>query len=319
MGLLDFLSPALTVGTEAAGAQQQAQLQSALMKRQQEIQALLMQRQFQNQDIENALKQAQTTRTLGQNDPNTVRTLAGAQAAGATEGATPGLVSREQQMGPIKATNAGLAAEAENPAMVERAQGVAEATLPTELTKVRARAQASTDEFLNRERAGPQAAKLFMSQPANVQLVNGVNAYAQVKTAIQEARQGNPAALKSALISFASVADPKAQLRQGVMHEVTQVDPSVAGRFDLAVDRLASGKLPPRILDDMEKMVDAVHRTNAAMYEQRRQAFLSRQPMAEEWVPTTEEQFNVPGVMPSGNAGTGTDQFGPFGKYVPKQ
>lgn len=80
MGLLDFLSPALTVGTEAAGAQQQAQLQSALMKRQQEIQAILLEKQLQMQGAQIQHLGAQDTHMANQDNPTVRGNIAGAEA-----------------------------------------------------------------------------------------------------------------------------------------------------------------------------------------------------------------------------------------------
>lgn len=152
------------------------------------------------------------------------------------------------------------------------------------------------EEYL-RPTVGIAAANIFNKQ--NDDLVQGVKNYAQAKTALAQARSGNPAALKSALISFASVADPKAQLRQGVMHEVMQVDPSFSGTWEQAIDRLTSGQVPPRILNDMDQMLDQVHGTNRALFDQRRQSFLKQNPTSQNFVPTTESTFDVPGVTQS--------------------
>lgn len=60
MGLLDFLSPALTTATQAAGAYQGAHAQSAKDQQQAVIQKLILQRQQHEQEIKDALTRAQT-------------------------------------------------------------------------------------------------------------------------------------------------------------------------------------------------------------------------------------------------------------------
>lgn len=159
-------------------------------------------------------------------------------------------------------------------------------------------------------------AKAFVS--ANKPLSDAVVQYAAAKNAFAEAKAGNPAALKSAILGFASVADSKAQLRQGVIHMIEQVDPSVKGNFELALSRLTSGTLPPRILDDMEKLVERTHATHEALYTQRRAAEVGRHPALDNYLPKPDEIFKVPGISgPAG--GTAPAAANPFAALIPKK
>lgn len=131
----------------------------------------------------------------------------------------------------------------------------------------------------------------FMSQ--NQKLADTEQTYQTAKSAFAEARAGNPAALTSAILAFASNADPKAQLRSGVINLVMQVDKSIKGRFDLAMQRLSSGTLPPYIINDMEQLVNKVHAGNAAIYERRRAAMTSMHPELDSWIPRTNDIFDL--------------------------
>lgn len=85
MGLLDFLSPALTVATNAAGTYQNAEAQANQTKIGSVIQSLQLARQQRQAEIENALKIAQTGKTVAEGQtysPEYAGLKAGAEAAG---------------------------------------------------------------------------------------------------------------------------------------------------------------------------------------------------------------------------------------------
>jgi hypothetical protein len=273
-------------------------------------------RNAQNDEIQNALRIAQTKGALRsaaapvEGSPEWVA-MKRAGAGAEVEGATPGLVQREDAMRPGKVADATAliapkVAEqgALTPGLVTRAGEVANAEVPAKVRVAQEGGRLSNTE-------ATQFAK------ANKPLTDAVPAYAQAKGAFTEARAGNPAALKSALIAYAGVADPKAQLRQGIINMVSQVDPSVAGNFELAVNRLTSGTLPPRIIDDMEKMVDRIHGTQRALYDQRRSAMVGRMPTLDQYIPSTQETFDVPGM--TAGAGAPTTGADPFAHIIPKK
>lgn len=195
------------------------------------------------------------------------------------------------------------------PIHIAQAVGTEQATAPikiaTAVEEQRQKNALDSPAVLGRE------AKAFTS--ANKPLSDAVVQYAAAKNAFAEAKAGNPAALKSAILGFASVADSKAQLRQGVIKMVEQVDPSIKGNFDLALSRLSSGTLPPRILNDMEQLVERTHVTHKALYEQRRAAEVVRHPGLDNYIPKSDEVFNVPGIS-SAPAGAN-----PFASLIPKK
>lgn len=175
-----------------------------------------------------------------------------------------------------------------------------------QLEQERLRTESLRDER-DRSRAQSQA-RAFSTQTQN--LADTAQPYQLAKNAFAEARSGNPAALKTAIIGFAGVADPKAQLRQGIINMVGQVDPSIKGNFDLALARLTSGTLPTRVLDNMEQLVDRIHSGNAGLYEQRRAAEVKRHPELDGWLPATSDIF---GVLPNPGATSGKYSTGnPF-------
>jgi len=127
-------------------------------------------------------------------------------------------------------------------------------------------------------------------QTHNADLVKSAQAYKMFNAAMDEARAGNPAALKSAIINFAGNADSKAQLRQGILDYVSKVNPSWKGTADMAIAKATSGTLPPQTLHYMQTLVDKIHAANQGLYDQRRKAEVGRNPR-NEVIPTTEEIF----------------------------
>lgn len=325
MGLLDFLAPALTGATQAAGAYQGAEANAAQMQRETMIQSLMMMRQQQAFQTDQALKAAQTnsanaTGNLRNRDAGTPRpqdgqsyldsvsNTAGAKIAGETQP----LVAQTNALAAPRANAAGLAAgasaRATQPITQQNERYASGLTEGREENLIPLRAQATVAAQTSSARAGMMGARQF--QTMNKPLLDSVQPYSQAKNAFAEARAGNPAALKSALLAYASVADPKAQLRQGVMNYVTQVDPSFKGTFEMALDRMTKGQLPPRIISDMEQMVDRLHQTNASLYDQRRKAYVGKVPISDAYIPDTETMFNVPGVSSPASGGAASPAGG---------
>lgn len=103
MSFLDFLSPALTTATSAAGAYQGAQSQAA----QQKVQAVIQQIQMQRQAQEFALQQALGRSTIGKNDSEAFKNTR--EGSRLQEG-DPGYIQYQTDLAGGKA---GAAAEAE--------------------------------------------------------------------------------------------------------------------------------------------------------------------------------------------------------------
>lgn len=302
MGLLDALSGGLTAATNAAGAEQAGQMQGSQMLRQ----LMLQQAQLAKEQAEtklagehaNYFHRESGTPRLG--DENYGSALGQAEA-GKIAGATPAKAQEISALAGPTASSAAQTAAAVAPIHTQQAVNTAAGVAPihtreaiaTEVGKAPIDVQKATSIAENTGKIGLQAGKQFVS--SNRALTDAIQPYALAKDMLRAAKSGNPAALKSATMAFAGVADPKARLTQGVINMISQVDPSVQGRLDLAMDRLASGKLPPRVIDDIERIVDQVHTTHRAMYDQRRKAAIARQPQVEQAIPTTEELFDVPG------------------------
>ena len=132
--------------------------------------------------------------------------------------------------------------------------------------------------------------------------------YDLAKSASAEAAAGNPEAYKSAILGFAAVADPRAQIRLGVLNYVQKLDPSFKGTFEQALDKITSGTLPPDFIQGMNNLLDRIHQTNAAKYMQARNAELRRHSSWRDYgdyLPQPEEIFGA-GVNPSaGSPGGG--------------
>lgn len=139
----------------------------------------------------------------------------------------------------------------------------------------------------------------------NKKLVDSVVPYQNFKNALAEAKAGNPAALSSALINYAATADPNAQLRQGVIQMVANVDKSFRGSFEQAVARLSSGTLPKYLMTDMERLADRVHQTNRDMYEQRRAGAVKRNPALDNYISPSDEMFGMPSTSRGSDSATG--------------
>jgi hypothetical protein len=131
-------------------------------------------------------------------------------------------------------------------------------------------------------------------QTTNAQLMGSATKYANVKNAITQLRAGNSAAFEPAFINYAGAVDQGAQLRGNVIKMIQDVDPSVKGRWNIAMQRMASGTLPTKVIDQMEQMVDTAHKQNADYYEQRRAGAVKQNPRMENMIPLTADIFNLP-------------------------
>lgn len=88
MGLMDFISPALTTATQAAGAYQGAQANAAVTQRDAQLNALMMLRQQKQFEMEQALKGAEIGKTTAETrHQNMVNDVGAAGIEGSPENA----------------------------------------------------------------------------------------------------------------------------------------------------------------------------------------------------------------------------------------
>lgn len=310
MGLMDALGGALTAGTHAAAGQQEGELAGGSLIRQ-----ILMQQAHMGAQTAH-LKRQDAKPQLGDAGYGT---LMGAVKGDEAAGETPALVEREKQLSPVKTQTAVNTAAGVEPIHVAGQVAASEGKIPGEIRLAGAKSniEEGREGRLIPQRAAAQANSgrmgLMASRQFNMQnkaLVAGIDGYSQAKDAFAEAKRGNPAALKSALLSYAAVADPKAQLRQGVMNYVTKVDPSFKGTFEMALDQAASGKLPAHVIANMEQMVDRLHQSKRGMYEQRRHEYVGKVPASETYIPSTETLFDTPGQAAPSAQAPGTFTYG---------
>lgn len=314
MSILDAIGGGLTAATKAATADVQGNIQGSQLLR-----AIMMQQAQQDHlRAQTAQAVAGTQHTLHQDKAPVLGEPGYAAAEGEVAGAkvnaeTPGLVNREKLIAPVKTQEKVNEQGALAPGIIRQKQAESNIEEGREgrLIPKRIAAQNASAHM------GLTAAKDFETQTKAY--TGTVPKYAQVKNALAEARAGNPAALKSALLSYAAVADPNAQLRQGVMNYVTQVNPSFVGNLEMALDRMTSGQIPPEVLDNMEKMVDRLHQTNAGLYEQRRSAYVGRLPSTEPYIAPTDEVFKVPGITAGGASAAPAGGTDPFAHITPKR
>lgn len=91
-------------------------------------------------------------------------------------------------------------------------------------------------------------------------VVKSINTYHQLMSHLHEARAGKPAAYKSAVSAFIANAEPNNQLRLGMLQYLQEVDPSVQGRADIALQKLKDGTWPDSILDGMQSVAEHNYR-----------------------------------------------------------
>ncbi len=114
--------------------------------------------------------------------------------------------------------------------------------------------------------------------------------YAPAKAALSLATT-NPAADKTSILNFAGYADSRAQLRQGTIQFIQKIDPSFKGSVSQWFQQKLSGTLTPRLIGQMNEVIDRIHYTQASMYDERRNGSIGRVPGAARYIPNTEEIF----------------------------
>jgi hypothetical protein len=161
------------------------------------------------------------------------------------------------------------------------------------LAEANAKARGAQAEADSKE--GERTARAFAQQ--NKDLVGSTRPYALLKSALNELKNGNPIAYKSAIINFAGMVDPKAQLRQGIIETITKLDPSLKGSAALAEKKLMEGNLPAYVIKGMEAHADDVYKNMRAAYDYRRKGIVGKHANADLWIPTAEETFDIPELM----------------------
>jgi hypothetical protein len=136
--------------------------------------------------------------------------------------------------------------------------------------------------------------KTFMGRKDIASILPSNAAYRLAKDAFSQAAT-NPAALGPAFVAYAGVADPKAQLRQGIIEMVKKhIDASFKGTFEMALARLSKGVMPARVVSDMSRMIDQIQDSHRDMYETARKGEVRRNPFADRTIPNTDEVFKNP-------------------------
>ena len=172
--------------------------------------------------------------------------------------------------------------------MSEDAKAIAESNRQMALARMQ-QTQTMHDQTLNKGLAGQ-----FDSDKQIQNLKNSMQAYGQAIESIKQAKMGNPAAYEVTLGNFIQSSDPRAQLRVQMFNILKNVDPSIRGQADIAISKLTLGKLPPRVLDQMQQLLQAQHSGAKNMYNKRYQEFVGKNPAAEPYVATPGAVFDAP-------------------------
>jgi len=172
------------------------------------------------------------------------------------------------------------------------------------------REQIASMRVAREQQQGINAGNAFMRQ--NADLVKTEQLYQTWHAAYESAKAGNPAAYKSAIVNFAATADPKAQIRLGVLNFIEKVDPSVKGRSEIAFQKLANGQFPQRVLDEMNRHVEEIHRNTVKIYESRRSGRVKAHPQWDQYIPPTSEVFPSSQTMAQPSAPAGESRVQQF-------
>jgi hypothetical protein len=164
--------------------------------------------------------------------------------------------------------------------------------------------QIQTQRVLREQAQAQTAGAAFMRQ--NKGLVDSEPMFQNWDAAYRDAKAGNPAAYKSAIVNFSSIADPKAQIRLGVLQFISKVDPSLVGQAQIALQRSKDGTFPQEILDKMNEHVKEIHRGAIKVYNTRREARVKANPMLDQYIdpvesifPSSTEQMQTGSTAPS--------------------
>jgi hypothetical protein len=106
----------------------------------------------------------------------------------------------------------------------------------------------------------------------------------------------------SSIANFVQAADQKAQLRWQLLNYFkNNVDPSVAGKWNLLKERLINGKLPQYTMEGMLKHLHALKDLTSREFEAQRAGKIKAKPGLDDFLPTLDE------IFPSGAGTPDTD------------
>jgi hypothetical protein len=165
--------------------------------------------------------------------------------------------------------------------------------------------QIQTQRVLREQAQAQTASAAFMRQ--NKALVDSEPMFQNWDAAYRDAKAGNPAAYKSAIVNFSAIADPKAQIRLGVLQFISKVDPSLLGQAQIAMQRSANGTFPQAILDKMNEHVKEIHRGAIKVYQSRRDARVKANPMLDQYIDPVESVFPSSVNMSNQSTPAGSD------------
>ena len=114
----------------------------------------------------------------------------------------------------------------------------------------------------------------------------------------------NKALYSSAVANFIQAADQKAQIRWQLLNYFKQnVDPSVAGKWEVLKARLLQGTLPGYTMDSMINHLQKLLAMTEEDYARRRSGEIKRHPELEGWLPPSTEYFDEGSFGPSSTSG----------------
>jgi hypothetical protein len=105
--------------------------------------------------------------------------------------------------------------------------------------------------------------RLFQTQ--HTQLLQNAQKFARFLPTLEQAKQGNPAAVAPLLYGMVSNTDLNAQMRQGIL-QLLEMPAGALNRGELWFTQHVSGKLDPKMISNIENLVRAAHGTDVQEY-----------------------------------------------------
>lgn len=171
--------------------------------------------------------------------------------------------------------------------------------------------QIATQRALREQAQAQSGGQAFMRQ--NKAIIDSEPLFQNWDAAYRDAKAGNPAAYKSAIVNFAAIADPKAQIRLGVLQFVSKIDPSLVGQAQIAMQRSVDGTFPKDLLDKMNQHAQEIHKGTIKVYNSRRAARIKANPALESYIDPAESIFpssvDMHGAPAAAGSGSRVDQF----------
>lgn len=136
-------------------------------------------------------------------------------------------------------------------------------------------------------------ANRWRNDPTNKITMSLASNFSRAYAALKSAETGNPAAYNSALLNFATAVDPTLRSAQWTIKKMTDIDPSLMGKWDIFVNKLKSGQLPDQQDANMVEHLKSVITQVMSDYDQRRQAWIVTNPGLDQdvYTPSAEQLF----------------------------